>query len=72
MGLPIRGDSYRHRDHQLLGSHPSRWTGHEEMLAGEAYAEGKDKSKPNTIMGSNAQVALKKCARYFELLRIRS
>lgn len=30
-------------------------------------AEGKDKSKPNIIMGSNAQVALEKFARYFEV-----
>ncbi|KAL6714673.1 glutamate decarboxylase gad1 [Lecanora helva] len=29
--------------------------------------EGKDKSKPNIIMGSNAQVALEKFARYFEV-----
>ena len=30
-------------------------------------AEGKDSSKPNIIMGSNAQVALEKFARYFEV-----
>lgn len=30
-------------------------------------AEGKDKAKPNIIMGSNAQVALEKFARYFEV-----
>lgn len=30
-------------------------------------AEGKDTSKPNIIMGSNAQVALEKFARYFEV-----
>lgn len=30
-------------------------------------AEGKDKTKPNIIMGSNAQVALEKFARYFEV-----
>lgn len=30
-------------------------------------AEGKDKSKPNIIMGANAQVALEKFARYFEV-----
>ena len=30
-------------------------------------AQGKDKSKPNIIMGSNAQVALEKFARYFEV-----
>jgi len=29
--------------------------------------DGKDKSKPNIIMGSNAQVALEKFARYFEV-----
>lgn len=29
--------------------------------------EGKDKSKPNIIMGANAQVALEKFARYFEV-----
>ncbi len=29
--------------------------------------EGKDKTKPNIIMGSNAQVALEKFARYFEV-----
>ncbi|KAL9581501.1 MAG: hypothetical protein Q9203_005867 [Teloschistes exilis] len=29
--------------------------------------EGKDKSKPNILMGSNAQVALEKFARYFEV-----
>ena len=29
--------------------------------------EGKDKSKPNITMGSNAQVALEKFARYFEV-----
>ncbi|KAL8686576.1 MAG: hypothetical protein Q9224_005407 [Gallowayella concinna] len=29
--------------------------------------EGKDKTKPNVIMGSNAQVALEKFARYFEV-----
>ena len=29
--------------------------------------EGKDKSRPNIIMGSNAQVALEKFARYFEV-----
>ena len=29
--------------------------------------EGKDKSKPNLIMGANAQVALEKFARYFEV-----
>ncbi|KAL9029886.1 MAG: hypothetical protein Q9196_001930, partial [Gyalolechia fulgens] len=29
--------------------------------------EGKDKSKPNIIMGSNAQVALEKFARYFDV-----
>src|SRR5271170_3163301 len=30
-------------------------------------AEGKDTSKPNIIMGANAQVALEKFARYFEV-----
>jgi glutamate decarboxylase len=30
-------------------------------------AAGKDKSKPNIIMGANAQVALEKFARYFEV-----
>lgn len=30
-------------------------------------AEGKDTSKPNILMGSNAQVALEKFARYFEV-----
>lgn len=30
-------------------------------------AEGKDASKPNIIMGANAQVALEKFARYFEV-----
>lgn len=30
-------------------------------------AEGKDTSKPNIIMGTNAQVALEKFARYFEV-----
>ena len=30
-------------------------------------ADGKDTSKPNIIMGSNAQVALEKFARYFEV-----
>ncbi|KAF2839756.1 glutamate decarboxylase [Patellaria atrata CBS 101060] len=30
-------------------------------------AEGKDKSKPNIIMGANAQVTLEKFARYFEV-----
>ena len=30
-------------------------------------AEGKDRTKPNIIMGSNAQVALEKFARYFEV-----
>jgi len=30
-------------------------------------AEGKDKSKPNIVMGANAQVALEKFARYFEV-----
>ncbi|KAF7861456.1 hypothetical protein EAF04_008021 [Stromatinia cepivora] len=30
-------------------------------------ADGKDKSKPNIIMGANAQVALEKFARYFEV-----
>ena len=29
--------------------------------------EGKDRSKPNILMGSNAQVALEKFARYFEV-----
>lgn len=29
--------------------------------------DGKDKSKPNILMGSNAQVALEKFARYFEV-----
>lgn len=29
--------------------------------------EGKDKSKPNILMGSNAQVALEKFARYFDV-----
>ncbi|KAL9130323.1 MAG: hypothetical protein Q9217_001462 [Psora testacea] len=29
--------------------------------------EGKDKSKPNILMGANAQVALEKFARYFEV-----
>ena len=29
--------------------------------------EGKDKTKPNIIMGSNAQIALEKFARYFEV-----
>lgn len=29
--------------------------------------EGKDRSKPNIIMGTNAQVALEKFARYFEV-----
>ena len=31
------------------------------------WAEGKDASKPNIIMGANAQVALEKFARYFEV-----
>jgi glutamate decarboxylase len=31
------------------------------------WAEGKDTSKPNIIMGANAQVALEKFARYFEV-----
>jgi glutamate decarboxylase len=30
-------------------------------------ADGKDTSKPNIIMGANAQVALEKFARYFEV-----
>ena len=30
-------------------------------------AEGKDTSKPNIIMGANAQVALEKFARYFDV-----
>lgn len=30
-------------------------------------AEGKDTSKPNILMGANAQVALEKFARYFEV-----
>ena len=30
-------------------------------------AAGKDTSKPNIIMGANAQVALEKFARYFEV-----
>jgi glutamate decarboxylase len=30
-------------------------------------ANGKDSSKPNIIMGANAQVALEKFARYFEV-----
>jgi glutamate decarboxylase len=31
------------------------------------WAEGKDATKPNIIMGANAQVALEKFARYFEV-----
>lgn len=30
-------------------------------------AQGKDTAKPNIIMGANAQVALEKFARYFEV-----
>ena len=30
-------------------------------------SQGKDKSKPNILMGANAQVALEKFARYFEV-----